>query len=125
MDRERDEARQRGSEPPHDILAAEAFAMGEGDPGLHREAAHDILAAEAFAMPSADRGSRHAPRDEHSDDPAPHDVLAAEEYAMPAGRHHALPPDGAGGGARRRSWVRVLGVAGGLMVVRALRRRRG
>jgi hypothetical protein len=126
MDRERDPARERGSEPPHDILAAEAFAMGEGDPGLHRETAHDVLAAEAFAMPAADRGSRHAPRDEHSDDPAPHDVLAAEEYAMPAARHHALPPDGTGGEARgRRSRKRLLGVAGALLALRTLRRRRG
>ncbi|HWD84274.1 MAG TPA: hypothetical protein VG321_00895 [Solirubrobacteraceae bacterium] len=125
MDRERDEARERGSEPPHDILAAEAFAMGEGDPGLHHEAAHDILAAEAFAMPAADRGSRHVPRDEHSDDPAPHDVLSAEEYAMPAGQHHALPPDAAGGGGRRGSWGRLLGVAAGLVALRAVRRRWG
>jgi hypothetical protein len=96
--------------------------MGEGDPGLHRETAHEILAAEAFAMPGADRGSRHAPRDEHSDDSAPHDVLSAEEYAMPAARPRALPPDGTGGEARwRRSRKRLLGVALGLMALGALR----
>ena len=40
---------------PHDILAAEAFAMGEGDRDLHHEPAHDILAADEFPLP----GSAH------------------------------------------------------------------
>lgn len=126
MDRERDEPRERGSEPPHDILAAEAFAMGEGDPGLHREAAHDILAAEAFAMPAADRGRRQAPRDEHSDDPAPHDVLSAEEYAMPAGRSNAPAPEvaAARAAARRDARRRVALAVGVLAVLRAWRRSR-
>ncbi|HET9720017.1 MAG TPA: hypothetical protein VFP55_08075 [Solirubrobacteraceae bacterium] len=123
MDGERDPSRDRGAEP-HDILAAEAFAMGEGDPGLHREAAHDILAAEAFALPSADRGSRHTPPDEHTDDPAPHDVLSAEEYAMPAATPHALPPDGGRWRGPRRSWAPLVGWAAALMLVRALARRR-
>jgi hypothetical protein len=39
-------------EPAHDVLAAEAFAVGEADPGLHGEPAHDVLAAEAFAVPA-------------------------------------------------------------------------
>jgi hypothetical protein len=43
------------SEPPHDILAAEEFALGEADPGLHREPATDVLAAEEFALPAADQ----------------------------------------------------------------------
>lgn len=37
----------------HDILAAEAFAVGAGDPALHREAAHDVLAADQFPLPAA------------------------------------------------------------------------
>jgi len=119
MDRRPDADR----EPPHDILAAEAFALGESDPGLHREPAHDVLAAEAFAMPAPDRGRPHVPRDEHSDDVAPHDVLAAEEYAMPAGMHHAVPPGEAAAMARRRSRLRVLGAVGVLVLL--LRRRRG
>jgi hypothetical protein len=124
MDRERDDSRRQESEPPHDILAAEAFALGERDPGLHREPAHDILAAEAFAVPAADRASRRGPRDEHSDDPAPHDVLSAEEYAMPAGLPHALPPDGAEVTGRRRSRARLVGTVAGFVVVGLLRRRR-
>lgn len=92
--------------------------MGEGDKQLHRESAHDVLAAEAFAMGGADRGRTHAPRDEHSDDAAPHDVLSAEEYAMPAGTHHSVPP-GAAGGRRRDGIARRLLMAGaGLIVLR-------
>jgi hypothetical protein len=43
------------AEPPHDILAAEAFAVGEGDQALHREAPHDVLAADEFAVPAPER----------------------------------------------------------------------
>ena len=44
------------------------------------EQPHDILAAEEFAMPTRSRGDIPA-------DPIhePHDVLAAEEFAMPTG----------------------------------------
>ena len=41
---------------------------------------HDVLAAEEFAMPTRDR---RYPRDP-SGIQEPHDVLAAEEFAMPA-----------------------------------------
>jgi hypothetical protein len=41
---------------------------------------HDILAAEEFAMPM--RSARDIPPDPIHE---PHDVLAAEEFAMPAG----------------------------------------
>lgn len=99
--------------------------MGAGDPGLHREPAHDILAAEAFAMPAPDRARRTAPRDEHSDDPAPHDVLSAEEYAMPAGQPHALPPEPVSTAVRRgEAWRRLALAAGALILLRSLRRRR-
>ena len=108
-------------DPPHDILAAEAFALGENDPVLHREPAHDVLAAEAFALGAADRGRVHVPRDEHSDDEAPHDVLAAEEYAMPAGIHHAVPPDPS---APRARVQRLVAAGAGLLSLRALVRRR-
>jgi hypothetical protein len=37
---------------PHDVLAAEAFAVGAGDPGLHHEPAHDVLAADEFPVPA-------------------------------------------------------------------------
>jgi hypothetical protein len=110
-------------EPPHDILAAEAFALGEGDRRLHREPAHDVLAAEAFAMGEADRGRRHVPPDEHSDDPVAHDVLSAEEYAMPAGDHHSVPPGSVARPSRRSSWLQVLAAGGALVLARRLRRR--
>jgi hypothetical protein len=41
---------------------------------------HDVLAAEAFAMPM--RSARDIPPDPIHE---PHDVLAAEEFAMPTG----------------------------------------
>jgi hypothetical protein len=41
---------------------------------------HDVLAAEEFAVPM--RSSRDVPRDPIHE---PHDVLAAEEFAMPTG----------------------------------------
>jgi len=44
------------------------------------EQPHDILAAEEFAMPTRSRGD--IPSDPI---PEPHDVLAAEEFAMPTG----------------------------------------
>jgi len=47
--------RSASSDDPHDILAAEAFAVGEGDRELHREPAHDVLAAEEFALPAPER----------------------------------------------------------------------
>jgi hypothetical protein len=57
------------------------------------EAPHDVLAAEEFAIPQPEPGVPHDP------DPRPHDVLAAEEFAMPApgegfgqkGRSGSLP----------------------------------
>ena len=39
---------------------------------------HDVLAAEEFAIPQPEPGVPH------DTDPQPHDVLAAEEFAMPA-----------------------------------------
>lgn len=43
---------------------------------------HDVLAAEEFAMPA--RSARDIPPDPTGID-QPHDTLAAEEFAMPAG----------------------------------------
>ncbi len=50
-----------------------------GDPSGIEEP-HDVLAAEEFAMPM--RSSRDVPSDPIHE---PHDVLAAEEFAMPTG----------------------------------------
>lgn len=63
------------TEPPHDILAAEAFVVPGPDPGLHPHGPvrlpedptgipepHDVLAAEEFAMPAPLPGGRSLPR---------------------------------------------------------------
>ena len=88
------------------------------------ESPHDILAAEAFAVPAPDPRLRHElvlPGD-----PAgiaePHDILAAEEFAMPA-------PEGGGdtrsaaasAGSLIGRWLAL--PAAGLLVARALWRR--
>ncbi len=52
------------------------------------EAPHDVLAADEFAMPAADPDLHHHGPILLPDDPTgisePHDVLAAEEFPMPA-----------------------------------------
>ena len=48
-------------------------------PEAHEDRPHDILAAEEFAIPGQEPGVPH------DMDPRPHDVLAAEEFAFPAG----------------------------------------
>ena len=58
-----------------------------GDPSGIDEP-HDVLAAEEFAMPM--RSARDVPSDPIHE---PHDVLAAEEFAMPTGGG-ALPRGG-------------------------------
>ncbi len=63
-----------------------------GDPtGI--EEPHDVLAAEEFAMPTRDAGP--APGDPTGIE-EPHDVLAAEEFAMPVA--DAVPAGSSGGG---------------------------
>jgi hypothetical protein len=54
--------------PPHDILAAEEFAVPAPDPDLHH---HDPV-----VLPDDPTGI-----------PEPHDVLAAEEFPIPAVMH--------------------------------------
>jgi hypothetical protein len=53
------------------------------------EEPHDVLAAEEFAMPVRSRGD--IPSDPIHE---PHDVLAAEEFAMPTGGLPASTSDG-------------------------------
>jgi hypothetical protein len=53
------------------------------------EEPHDVLAAEEFAMPM--RSSRDVPSDPIHE---PHDVLAAEEFAMPTGGGGLSGPGG-------------------------------
>ncbi len=63
------------TEPPHDILAAEAFVVPGPDPELHPHGPvqlpedptgiaepHDVLAAEEFAMPAPRLGGGRSPR---------------------------------------------------------------
>lgn len=54
-----------GEDPPHDILAAEEFAVPAPDPQLHHQ--------EPVVLPPDPTGI-----------PQPHDVLAAEEFPIPA-----------------------------------------
>jgi hypothetical protein len=66
-------------EQAHDVLAAEAFALGAADPDLHTRnaAAHDVLAAEEFEIPAPDPALHERAGDAH-------DVLAADEFAVGA-----------------------------------------
>lgn len=118
-------------ESPHDVLAAEAYAMPAPDPALHEERPHDVLAAEEYAMPAPDPVlHHHGPVSLPGDPagrPAPRDVLAAEEYALPAPR-----PGAPGDRTTRRGPVRpggrrtiVAGAALGLVLRLRRRRRRG
>ena len=56
------------AEPPHDILAAEEFAMPAPDPDLHHQ--------DPVVLPEDPTGIAE-----------PHDVLAAEEFPIPALMH--------------------------------------
>ena len=69
-------------------MAEESKAPLPEDPsGIERP--HDVLAAEEFAMPM--RSSRGVPADPIHE---PHDVLAAEEFAMPTGGGPASGSEG-------------------------------
>jgi hypothetical protein len=91
----------QGIDEPHDVLAADEFAMpAHGDLPRHRQ----------LALPDDPTGIAE-----------PHDVLAAEDFAMPAG------PDNLGEKARRGGPVNrfvVLGAAALAAVVAVAARRR-
>ena len=139
-------------EQPHDILAAEEYALGDSDPVLHaeHEKAHDVLSAEEYGVPAPDpRLHRESPHDVLSaeeygigdadpilhhhgpvtlpGDPTgiaePHDVLAAEEFAMPVGHVHAADAGPARDWERTKRAAAVAGLA--VVVAKLLRRRRG
>jgi len=111
----------------HDVLAAEEFGMGTGDPALHREPPHDVLAAEEFELPAGDPALHHGPitvPPEPGAGPRAHDVLAADEFAVPAG-----PTPGEGGDraitlALGPRGLAALGAAAALLIARRRRRRR-
>ena len=61
------------ADEPHDVLAADEFAVPAPDPRLKAKKARDVLAAEEFVVPAPD------PRLKERE---AHDVLAAEEFGM-------------------------------------------
>jgi hypothetical protein len=93
---------------PHDVLAAEEFGMGTGDPALHVEPVRDVLAAEEFVLGAADpslrRGSVTLPEEPYAS-AAAHDVLAAEEFAVPAGPQGMAGAESRRGSAGRGRWL--------------------
>jgi len=92
-------------EPPHDVLAAEEFAVGTGDPRLHREPPHDVLAAEEFAVGTADPRLRHDGALAGVDLSAPAAALASEPHRPPL-RGRLVPAAGAAAAALLALWVR-------------------
>ena len=96
------------------------------------ERPHDVLAAEQFAMPAPEaawhpeRPLELPPEPNASDEP--HDVLAAEEFAMPAPPPHvqfAAAPAASPRPSRRRLGALAAGLGAALAVVLRRRRRRG
>ncbi|MGN6169672.1 MAG: hypothetical protein ACTHQQ_16100 [Solirubrobacteraceae bacterium] len=70
--------------------------MADGSAPQARSSAdppHDVLAAEEFALPAPDPDLHHQDPVELPDDPTgivePHDVLAAEEFPIPAIAHNS------------------------------------
>jgi hypothetical protein len=93
------------------------------------ERPHDVLAAEAFAMPASDPELHHHGPIALPDDPTgieePHDVLAAEEFPMPAPRARGVNGVGTAlarhaSGLGMRGAAMALGLAAVLLI--ALRR---
>ncbi|HEX7292571.1 MAG TPA: hypothetical protein VF250_15735, partial [Conexibacter sp.] len=78
---------------------------------------HDVLAAEQFAMPAPEAAWRpqrplELPPEPNASD-EPHDVLAAEEFAMPAPPPHvqfASAPQPSRGRSRRRVGAAAAGL---------------
>ena len=90
-----------------------------GDPEGIQEP-HDVLAAEEFAMPSRGDYGLHLPRDPYGDQP--HDVLAADEFPMPAGPDRIVQALKSGDTADS---LKILGAAAvAALLVYAARRRR-
>lgn len=107
-------------EPAQPAIPPEPNASGEP---------HDVLAAEAFAMPAPEAAWRDCPvtlPPELNPSDEPHDVLAAEEFAMPAPPPHIAfdePQIVPGASNDAIKHVAPFGVAL-LLALRWLRRRR-
>jgi len=109
-------------EQPKRAIPPEPNASGEP---------HDVLAAEEFAMPAPEAAVRDRPLElppEPNASDEPHDVLAAEEFAMPAPPRHvafAEPPAPSRKPSRRGLAVGVGVAAAALWRRRRRKRRRG
>ena len=84
------------------------------------EEPHDVLAADEFAMPARGDYGLHLPRDPHGIE-EPYDVLAADEFAMPSGPDRVLQTLKSGD-ASNRLWL-VGAAALAALLYAALRRR--
>jgi hypothetical protein len=92
------------AESPRDILAAEAFAVGMGDPGLHRVPARDVLAADEFPLP------------------APRAHAVPPEWQQASGASGASDQFGAGGRRGKPGRVALVGLLAGAVLFAAARR---
>lgn len=80
---------------------------------------HDVLAADEFAMPSRGDYGLHLPKDWHGDKPS--DVLAADEFAMPSGPDRIVQTLKSGGASSSLKLVAAAALA--VLLYAALRRR--
>src|SRR3954451_4153257 len=90
-----------------------------GDPHGNEDP-HDVLAADEFAMPARGDYGLHLPGDPHGI-AEPHDVLAADEFAMPSGPDRTLST--LKGGDRRSSLVLLAVAALAVLLYAAVKRR--
>jgi hypothetical protein len=119
--------RPNAEEPPHDVLAAEEFALPAPDPAIHEDEVHDVLAAEEFVVPAPDPAIHHGPvalPEDLTGAAEPRDVLAAEEFAMPAGPPHPMGHMGGSAGGLGYWARRVAVVAVGVYALRRVLQRR-
>ena len=89
---------------------------------------HDVLAAEEFAMPAPEAAWRDRPvvlPPEPNPSDEPHDVLAAEEFAMPAPPPHVTftPAQEPARPTKRRALALAAGLGAALGVLVRRRRR--
>jgi hypothetical protein len=114
---------------PHDVLAAEEFPVGVGDPALHEEPVHDLLAAEEFPVGSRDaslaRGPVEVPESPSVGGGPPREVLAADAFPVPAGRAARSfgPHTPSAGEPTRMRALAAMAAGVGLAVLVARRRR--
>jgi hypothetical protein len=91
----------QGNEEPHDVLAADEFAM---------PAHGDVIRARQLTLPEDPTGIA-----------APHDILAAEDFAMPSGPDRPLEKLRPGGAGNALALLAAAALA--VVLYAALRRR--